>query len=120
MARVEELLSQGHVWCVEADLKSYFDTLPHDRRMALVRERIVDGSVLSLLEPCLKAGVLEERKGWQPTERGTRQGAGISPLLANLYLNPLDHELERRGWGLVRYADDLVVLCRSQEEAETV
>jgi len=120
VARVEELLSQGHVGCVDADLKSYFDTLPHDRRMALVRQRMVDGSVLSLLEPCLKAGVLEERKGWQPTERGTRQGAGISPLLANLYLNPLDHELERRGWGLVRYADDLVVLCRSKEEAETV
>jgi Retron-type reverse transcriptase len=81
---VEELLSQGHVWCVDADLKSYFDTIPHDRLMALVRQRMVDGSVLSLLEPCLKAGVLEELKGWQPTERGTPQGAVISPLLANL------------------------------------
>jgi RNA-directed DNA polymerase len=120
VARVEELLSQGHVWCVDAELKSYFDTIPHDRLMALVRERIVDGSVLSLLEQCLKAGVMEELKGWQPTERGTPQGAVISPLLANLYLNPLDHELERRGWGLVRYADDFVVLCRTKEEAQTV
>jgi RNA-directed DNA polymerase len=120
VARVEELLSQGHVWCVDADLKSYFDTIPHDRLMALVRERIVDGSVLSLLEQCLKAGVMEELKGWQPTERGTPQGAVISPLLANLYLNPLDHELERRGWALVRYADDFVVLCRTKEEAQTV
>jgi RNA-directed DNA polymerase len=119
VARVEELLSQGHVWCVDADLKSYFDTIPHDRLMALVRERIVDGSVLSLLEQCLKAGVMEELKGWQPTERGTPQGAVISPLLANLYLNPLDHELERRGWALVRYADDFVVLCRTKEEAQT-
>ena len=120
VGRVEELLSQGHVWCVDADLKSYFDTIAHDRLMALVRERIVDGSVLSLLEQCLKAGVLEELKGWQPTEQGTPQGAVISPLLANLYLNPLDHELERRGWALVRYADDFVVLCRTKEEAETV
>src|SRR5574341_276830 len=64
VARVEELLSQGHVWCVDADLKSYFDTIPHDRLMALVKQRIVDGSVLALLEQCLQAGVLEELKGW--------------------------------------------------------
>jgi RNA-directed DNA polymerase len=120
VARVEELLSQGHAWCVDADLKSYFDTIPHDRLTALIQQRIVDGSVLALLQQCLKAGVLEELKGWQPTERGTPQGAVISPLLANLYLNPLDHEMERRGWALVRYADDFVVLCRTKEEAETV
>jgi RNA-directed DNA polymerase len=120
VGRVEELLSQGHVWCVDADLKSYFDTIPHERLMALVKQRIVDGSVLALLEQCLKAGVLEELKGWQPTERGTPQGAVISPLLANLYLNPLDHEVAKRGWAMVRYADDFVVLCRRKEEAETV
>lgn len=118
--RVEELLSQGYVWCVDADLKSYFDTIPHEGLMELVRQRVVDGSVLALVEQCLEAGVLEELEGWQPTERGTPQGAVISPLLANLYLNPLDHELERRGRKLVRYADDLVVLCRSREEAQTV
>jgi len=120
VGRVEELLSQGHVWCVDADLKSYFDTIPHDGLMALVRQRVVDGSVLALVEQCLKAGVVEELKGWQPTERGTPQGAVISPMLANLYLNPLDHEMGRRGWAMVRYADDLVVLCRSREEAEAV
>ena len=120
VGRAEELLSQGHVWCVDADLKSYFDTIPHERLMALVKQRIVDGSVLALLEQCLKAGVLEALKGWQPTERGTPQGAVISPLLANLYLNPLDHEVAKRGWAMVRYADDFVVLCRSKEEAETV
>ena len=79
---------------------------------------MVDGSVLALLEQGLKAGVLEELKGWQPTEAGTPQGAVISPLLANLYLNPLDHQMAQRGWQMVRYADDLVVLCRTQEEAE--
>jgi len=120
VGRVEELLSQGHVWCVDADLKSYFDTIPHERLMALIEQRIVDGSVLGLLEQCLKAGVLEELRGWQPTERGTPQGAVISPLLANLYLNPLDHEVAKRGWAMVRYADDFVVLCCRKEETETV
>lgn len=120
VARVEELLSQGHVWCVDCDLKSYFDTIPHDQLMARIKERIVDGRVLAVLKQCLKAGVMEELKGWQPTERGTPQGAVISPMLANLYLNPLDHEMERRGWAMVRYADDFVVLCRTQAEAEIV
>ena len=120
VVRVEELLSQGYVWCVDCDLKGYFDTIPHSGLLALVKQRVVDGSVLALIEQCLSAGVLEDLKGWQPTERGTPQGAVISPMLANLYLNPLDHEMERRGWAMVRYADDFVVLCRTQEEAESV
>jgi RNA-directed DNA polymerase len=70
------------------------------------------------LAQSLKAGVLEDMKGWEPTEAGTPQGAVISPLLANLYLNPLDHEMVKQGWAMVRYADDLVVLCRTREEAE--
>lgn len=118
--RVEELLSEGRAWCVDVDLKSYFDTIPHERLLTLIQERIVDGSVLSVLRQCLQAGVLEELKGWQPTERGTPQGAVISPTLANLYLNPLDHEMARRGWAMVRYADDFVVLCQTKEEAEAV
>jgi RNA-directed DNA polymerase len=120
VARVEEWLSQGRVWCVDGDLKSYFDTIPHLGLLGLVKQRVVDGSVLALIQQCLNAGVLEELKGWQPTERGTPQGAVISPMLANLYLNPLDHEMEQRGWAMVRYADDFVVLCRTQEEAEGV
>ena len=86
----------------------------------LIGKRLVDGSVLALLEQFLKAGVLEELKGWQPTECGTPQGAVISPLMANIYLNPLDHQVAERGWKMVRYADDFVVLCRTKEEAETV
>jgi RNA-directed DNA polymerase len=120
VARVEELLNQGHTWCVDCDVKSYFDSIPHERLVALMRERIVDGNVLALIQQSLKAGVLEELKGWQPTERGTPQGAVISPLLANLYLNPLDHEVARRVWEMVRYADDFVVLCRTREEADAV
>lgn len=120
VGRVEELLKQGRTWCVDADLKSYFDTIPHERLIELIRQRVADGSVLALLEQFLKAGVLEEMKGWQPTERGTPQGSVISPLMANVYLNPLDHEVAQRGWEMVRYADDFVVLCRTREEAETV
>jgi RNA-directed DNA polymerase len=118
--RVEELLEQERSWCVELDFKSYFDTIPHQRLIELVRQRVVDGSVLALLEQSLKAGVLEELKDWEPTECGTPQGAVISPMLANLYLNPLDHQMVKQGWEMVRYADDLVVLCRTKEEAEQV
>jgi RNA-directed DNA polymerase len=116
--RVEQLLNEGRLWCVDLDFKSYFDTIPHERLLGLVKQRVVDGSVLALLAQSLKAGVLEELKGWQPTERGTPQGAVISPLLANLYLNPLDHQMAQQGWEMVRYADDLVALCGSKEEAE--
>jgi RNA-directed DNA polymerase len=106
LRRVDTLLKAGYDWVVDADLKSYFDTIPHERLLALV-------------ESFLRAGVLEEAKGWQPTERGTPQGGVISPLLANLYLNPLDHQMERAGWELVRYADDFIILCRSEAEAQT-
>ncbi len=112
------LLKAGHVWVVDADLKSYFDTIPHERLLALVAERVGDGRVLALVESFLRAGVLEEAKGWQPTERGTPQGGVISPLLANLYLNPLDQQMEKAGWAMVRYADDFVILCRTEAEAQ--
>ena len=118
LRRVDSLLRQGNCWVVDADLKSYFDTIPHDLLMQQVSERIADGRVLQLIEAFLKQGVMEELKGWQATERGTPQGAVISPLLANIYLNPLDHLMAQQGFAMVRYADDLVVLCPSREEAE--
>jgi len=118
LRRVDTLLKAGHDWVVDADLKSYFDTIPHDRLLALVKARVADGPVLALVESFLRAGVLEEAKGWHPTERGTPQGGVISPLLANLYLNPFDHQMARTGWELVRYADDFVILCRSEAEAQ--
>ena len=118
LRRVDTLLKAGQVWVVDADLKSYFDTIPHDRLMALVKQRVADGRVLALVESFLRAGVLEESKGWKPTDSGTPQGGVISPLLANLYLNPLDHQMARAGWEMVRYADDFVILCRNQTEAQ--
>jgi RNA-directed DNA polymerase len=118
LRRVDTLLKAGHVWVVDADLKSYFDTIPHERLMTLVKQRVADGRVLALVESFLRAGVLEEAKGWQPSGRGTPQGGVISPLLANLYLNPLDHQMEAAGWEMVRYADDFVILCRTEAEAQ--
>jgi RNA-directed DNA polymerase len=103
---------------VDADLKSYFDTIPHDRLMALVQQRVADGRVLALVERFLRAGVMEELQGWQPSERGTPQGGVISPLLANIYLNPLDHQMAAAGWEMARYADDFVILCRTETEAQ--
>jgi RNA-directed DNA polymerase len=120
LRRVDTLLKGGLDWVVDADLKSYFDTIPHERLLALVKERVADGRVVALVESFLRAGVLEEGQGWQPTERGTPQGGVISPLLSNLYLNALDHQMARAGWEMVRYADDFVILCRSEREAQAV
>jgi RNA-directed DNA polymerase len=117
LGRVEALLMSGYTWIVDADLKAYFDTIPQERLLELVRTRIADGKVLELLEKYLKAGVMDSMKGWQPTKHGTPQGAVISPLLANLYLNPLDHLMAKSGREMVRYADDFVVCARTEKEA---
>jgi RNA-directed DNA polymerase len=116
LRRVDELLKSGYVYIVDADLKSYFDTIPHDRLMTLVGQKISDGRVLTLIEQFLKQGVLDQMREWTP-ETGSPQGAVISPLLSNIYLNPLDHEMARVGFEMVRYADDFVIMCRSQDEA---
>jgi RNA-directed DNA polymerase len=118
LERVESLLRSGHTWIVDADLKSYFDTIPHEPLMTLIKKRVADGRVLILLEQYLKAGVMDSLKGWEPTEEGTPQGAVISPLLANLYLNPLDHLMAQRGWQMVRYADDFVVCAPTEAQAQ--
>lgn len=118
LRRVDGLLKSGKNWVVDADLKSYFDTIPHERLMQLVKQQIADGSVLALIESYLRVGVFEEFEGWQETGVGTPQGAVISPLLANLYLNPLDHKMAEAGWEMVRYADDFVILCESEKEAQ--
>lgn len=117
LGRVEELLETGHVWVVDADLRSYFDTIPHEELLARVRRKVADGRVLELVAAFLRQPVMEGLEGWVP-EEGTPQGAVISPLLSNLYLDPLDHRMADDGFQMVRYADDFVVLCRSREEAE--
>ena len=118
LRRVDTLLRSGHRHVVDADIKAYFDSIPKEALMARVRERVADGRVLSLLEQYLSQPVMEALKTWTP-DAGTPQGAVISPLLANLYLNPLDHLMARSGVEMVRYADDFVMLCRSREQAES-
>ena len=115
--RVEALLETGHTWVVDADIKGYFDSIPQDKLLALVREKIADSRILALLEKFLRQGVMDTASGWQPTENGTPQGAVISPLLANIYLNPLDHQMAGKGREMIRYADDFVILCRTEAEA---
>ncbi len=113
---VDGLLKAGHRWVVDADLKAYFDSIPHDRLMQRVRAKVADGRVLSLLEAFLAQGVLNGVDIEFP-EDGTPQGAVISPLLANLYLDPLDRLMERHGMEMIRYADDFVILCRDEATA---
>jgi RNA-directed DNA polymerase len=113
---VDRLLKEGYTHVVDADLKSYFDTIPHDRLMARVAEKISDGRVLALIQGFLRQDVMKEMERWTPMA-GTPQGAVISPLLANIYLHPLDLSMEEAGYRMVRYADDFVILCRTAEEA---
>lgn len=118
LRRVGELLRAGNTHVVDVDIKGYFDSIPHDLLMALVRERIADGRVLGLIEGFLKQGVIEG-EDWREAKEGTPQGGVISPLLANIYLDPLDWLMAGSGLEMVRYADDMVVLCRNREEAST-
>jgi len=116
LRRVEELLEQGNVHVVDADLRSYFDTIPHERLLAQIGGKITDGRIMKLLEAFLGQGILDGLQEWTP-EQGTPQGAVISPLLSNIYLDALDHLMAAQGFAMVRYADDFVVLCRSEELA---
>lgn len=118
LRRVDTLLRAGYRHVVDADIRAYFDSIPKEPLMARVRERVADGRVLGLLEQYLGQPVMEPLRTWTP-ETGTPQGAVISPLLANIYLNPLDHLMARSGVEMVRYADDFVVLCRTREQAES-
>jgi RNA-directed DNA polymerase len=117
LRRVAELLAQGHVYIVDADLKSYFDTIPHAALMTRLEEKIADGPLLALIRSFLEAKILDEMKEWTP-EAGAPQGAVLSPLLSNIYLNPLDHLVAGKGYEMVRYADDFVILCQTAEDAQ--
>lgn len=118
IAMVEEYRKQGFRWVVDVDFKSYFDTLNHEVLMGKVKERVTDGSILRLIRSWLTAGVMSDGNLTYQTT-GTPQGGVISPLLANIYLHSLDLALTKWGYKVVRYADDLVVLCRSQNKAKT-
>jgi group II intron reverse transcriptase/maturase len=117
LREVDRLIKEGFTHVVDADLASYFDTIPHDALVARVEVKIIDGGVLDLIRGWLKADILKGLERWTPTQ-GSPQGAVISPLLANIYLDPLDKLMAARGFQMVRYADDFVVLCRTRGDAD--
>ena len=126
LREVDRLIKEGFTYVVDADLASYFDTIPHDALVARVEAKIIDGGVLDLIRGWLKADTLKGLERWTPTQGSPRRAesapsarrAVISPLLANIYLDPLDKLMAARGFRMVRYADDFVILCRTREDAD--
>lgn len=119
LREVDRLIKEGFTHVVDADLAGYFDTIPHDRLVARIEAHVIDGKVLDLIRGWLTADILKGLERWTPVQ-GSPQGAVISPLLANIYLDPLDKLMAARGCRMVRYADDFVILCSSREEADAV
>jgi RNA-directed DNA polymerase len=117
LRRVDELLHAGFTWVVDADIQSYYDSIDHGRLLDEVTKEVADGKVLRLVEAFLEQPVMEEASKWTP-EEGIPQGSTIGPLMANIYLHPVDDVMVREGFELTRYADDLVILCRTEREAE--
>jgi RNA-directed DNA polymerase len=117
LREVDRLIKEGYTHVVDADFDSYFETIPREPLMDEVSKRISDGAVLELIRGFLKQDIIQGMKRWTPVG-GTPQGAVISPLLANVYLHPLDRHMRQKGYRMVRYADDFVVLCRSAEQAQ--
>lgn len=117
LAAVRGHINGGKLWVVDADLKAYYDSIPHGPMLEAVHRKVTDRRILDLIGAFLKAGVLEGVELTEP-EEGTPQGGVISPLLANIYLNDLDHKMAEAGMGMERYADDIVIFSRTQEEAD--
>ena len=117
----QEGLAKGkrcHV--VDCDLQAFFDTVDHQKLMGKLRESIADPRVLKLILKYLKAGMILPNKYYEDTDQGVPQGGPLSPLLANILLDELDHELEKRGHHFVRYADDFVIMCSSPRAGERI
>lgn len=117
LRRVNQLLHEGFTWVVDADIRNYYDSIDHGRMMTEVSKMVADGKVLGLVEALLEQPVMEEASKWTP-EEGIPQGSSIGPLLANVYLHPVDEAMARAGHQNIRYADDQVILCRTEQEAE--
>lgn len=114
-----ECFNDGYDWIVDIDLQSFFDEVNQDKLMAIIHRTIKDDDVISLIRKFLQSGVME--KGViQETKKGTPQGGNLSPLLSNIMLNELDKELEKRGLNFVRYADDCLIMVKSEKAANRV
>lgn len=117
LRQVDALLKEGYIHVVDADLQGYFDSIPHEGLMDRIGQHISDGRLLALLKGWLQQDIVQEMHRWTPTA-GTPQGAVISPLLANVYLHPLDVKMKAQGYRMVRYADDFVILCETAQHAQ--
>lgn len=117
MEVVVKYRSEGYRYVLDADIKGFFDNIPHCLIMELIAREISDGNILGLIRKFLQAGVMEDGRV-RPTSKGTPQGGIVSPLIANIVLNHLDWRLEAQGFKFVRYADDFLVFCKSKRQAE--
>ena len=116
LRRVVELLHAGFTWVVDADIQSYYDSIDRGQLLTEVTKEVADGKVLQVVEKLLEQPVMDEASRWTP-EDGIPQGSTIGPLMANIYLHPVDGAMVSEGYELTRYADDLVILCRTEQEA---
>src|SRR5450432_1580079 len=119
VAQAQQYIAEGHGWCVDLDLEKFFDRVSHDKLMGQIAKRVEDKRLLKLIRAFLNAGVMENGL-ISPSVEGTPQGGPLSPLLSNLVLDELDRELERRGHGFVRYADDCNIYVRSERAGQRV
>ncbi len=115
----QQYVQEGKAWVIDIDLKAFFDNVNHDKLIYLIREQMKDKGLLRLIRKILSAGIIIEGQ-WQATRWGTPQGSPLSPLLANIYLDPLDKELEKRGLSFCRYADDINIYVASESSAQRV
>jgi len=116
---VQKIVGEGYEWCASVDLKSFFDEIPHGLILKLIRRKIADERLVTLVARALKAGVVVDGK-FEKTTKGVPQGSPLSPMLSNVVLNELDHELERRRLRCCRWADDFVILLGSERAAKRV
>ncbi len=114
-----EMMNDGYSWIVDIDLEKFFDTVNHDKLMKIISKTIEDGDVISLIRKFLVSGVMIDDE-YKETIIGTPQGGNLSPLLSNIMLNELDKELEERGLNFVRYADDCIILTKSEKAANRI
>jgi len=117
LCKCRDYITEGYVYAVDIDLESFFNTVNHSKLTEVLSRKVKDGRVISLIHKYLNAGVMNEGK-YEETTEGVPQGGPLSPVLSNILLNELDKELERRGHKYVRYADDMVIFCRSLRSAE--
>ena len=119
IGHVRGIIEEGYEWCASIDLKSFFDEIPHDLILKLIRRKIADERLITLIVRPLKAGVIFEGK-FHKTLKKCPQGSPISPMISNIVLNELDHELEQKGLRYCRWADDFVILLKSERAAKRV